>query len=68
MGNCVAATTPEEREAKQRSANIDKDLRVAAKEYENTIKILLLGELRCRKRAVLSALSRHCTTDAIMMA
>ena len=53
MGNCVSAS-PEEREAKQKSAIIDRELRAAAKEYENTIKILLLGELRCQERAVLS--------------
>lgn len=34
---------PEEREAKQRSAAIDRQLRSDLKEYENTIKILLLG-------------------------
>lgn len=43
MGGC-ASTTIEEREAKSRSAGIDKELRVAAREYENTIKILLLGK------------------------
>ena len=36
---------PEEREAKQRSAAIDRQLRSDQREYENTIKILLLGEL-----------------------
>jgi GTPase SAR1 family protein len=35
--------TPEERAAKHQSAAIDKDLRAYAREYENTIKILLLG-------------------------
>lgn len=55
MGNCVTAS-PEEREAKQKSAIIDRELRAAAKEYENTIKILLLGELHCKERAVLSVL------------
>lgn len=44
MGGCFSGTTPEEREAKQRSAIIDRELRVAAKDYENTIKILLLGK------------------------
>lgn len=37
------SVTPEEREAKQRSAAIDRQLRSDLKEYENTIKILLLG-------------------------
>jgi hypothetical protein len=36
--------TPEERAAKHQSAAIDKDLRAYAREYENTIKILLLGK------------------------
>ena len=36
---------PDEREAKQRSAAIDRQLRTDQREYENTIKILLLGEL-----------------------
>ena len=40
------SATPEEREAKQRSAAIDRQLRSDLKEYENTIKILLLGRLR----------------------
>ena len=39
------SATPEEREAKQRSAAIDRQLRSDLKEYENTIKILLLGKL-----------------------
>ena len=43
MGGCVSVT-PEEREAKQRSAIIDREIRQAAKDYENTIKILLLGK------------------------
>ncbi len=42
MGGCVS-TTPEERDAKQRSAAIDRQLRTDLKEFENTIKILLLG-------------------------
>ncbi|XP_065898368.1 guanine nucleotide-binding protein G(o) subunit alpha-like [Dysidea avara] len=42
MGGCVSQT-PEEREAKSRSSAIDRDLRQDAKEFENTIKILLLG-------------------------
>lgn len=36
--------TPEEREAKSRSAAIDRQLRHDQREYDNTIKILLLGE------------------------
>ena len=44
MGGCVSVT-PEEREAKLRSQKIDRDIRVAARDYENTIKILLLGKL-----------------------
>lgn len=43
MGGCVSAT-PEEREAKLRSAAIDRQLRTDLREYENTIKILLLGK------------------------
>ena len=43
MGNCVSAPA-EDREAKLRSAMIDKELRSAARDYGNTIKILLLGE------------------------
>lgn len=43
MGGCVS-TTPEEREAKTRSSAIDRQLRHDARDYENTIKILLLGE------------------------
>lgn len=42
MGSCVSQT-PEEREAKSRSSAIDRNLRQDAKEFENTIKILLLG-------------------------
>lgn len=45
MGGCIGATTPEEREAKSRSSAIDRNLRQDAKEFENTIKILLLGNL-----------------------
>lgn len=40
-GSC--SVPAEEREAKQKSAEIEKELRKAAKEYENTVKILLLG-------------------------
>ena len=43
------STTPEEREAKQRSDAIDRRLRSDAKEYENTIKILLLGKTELYK-------------------
>lgn len=42
MGGCMSVP-PEEREAKQRSAAIDRQLRNDQREYENTIKILLLG-------------------------
>jgi GTPase SAR1 family protein len=42
MGGCVSAT-PEEREAKTRSSVIERQLRRDARDYENTIKILLLG-------------------------
>ena len=38
------SSTPEEREAKSRSAAIDRQLRHDARDYENTVKILLLGE------------------------
>ena len=40
---CVNSTQ-DEKEAKQRSAAIDRQLRQSAKEYDNTIKILLLGD------------------------
>lgn len=43
MGACISQPTPEEREAKSRSSAIDRNLRQDAKEFENTIKILLLG-------------------------
>ena len=43
MGECLS--TPEEREAKLRSAAIDRELCAASKDYESTIKILVLG--RC---------------------
>lgn len=42
-GSC--SVPAEEREAKQKNAEIERELRKAAKEYENTVKILLLGEL-----------------------
>lgn len=42
MGGCVSQT-PEEREARNRSSAIDRNLRQDAKEFGNTIKILLLG-------------------------
>ncbi len=38
------SVTPEERDAKQRSSAIDRQLRSDLREFENTIKILLLGE------------------------
>ena len=44
MGGCVSAT-PDERDAKAKSSAIDRQLRHDAKDYENTIKILLLGKL-----------------------
>lgn len=45
MGNCVGGgINPEDREAKSRSSAIDRQLREDRKEYENTIKILLLGK------------------------
>ena len=44
MGNCVGGGTPEERDAKSRSSAIDRQLRHDQKDYENTIKILLLGK------------------------
>jgi hypothetical protein len=43
MGGCVSLS-PEEAEQKRQSEAIDRKLRVDLKEYENTIKILLLGE------------------------
>ena len=43
MGECLS--TPEERQAKLQSAAIDRQLRADSKEYENTVKILVLG--RC---------------------
>lgn len=43
MGGCVS-TPAEEREAKLRSSQIDRELRNAARDYGNTIKILLLGK------------------------
>lgn len=43
MGNCIAGGNPEDREARSRSTAIDRQLREDRKEYENTIKILLLG-------------------------
>ena len=44
MGNCVPGGNPEDREARSRSTAIDRQLREDRKEYENTIKILLLGK------------------------
>lgn len=43
MGNCVGMT-PEEMEARHRNAAIEKQLRTDARDFENTIKILLLGK------------------------
>ena len=45
---CVNVTPEGEKEAKDKSNQIDKLLRQSAKEYENTIKILLLG-IKLRK-------------------
>ena len=52
MGNCVGANTPEERDAKSRSSAIDRQLRQDQKEYENTIKILLLGKPQLAKVSI----------------
>ena len=41
------SVSAEEREQKQRNTEIERDLRKAAKEYENTVKILLLGKWVC---------------------
>lgn len=46
MGNCGGGITPEERQARQKSSDIDKQIRRDEKVFSNTIKILLLGELR----------------------
>lgn len=68
MGNCAGGPqTAEEREAKARSEQIDKGLKKDKDIIENTIKILLLGELlacprvagvpcaqRCRGRNVIT--------------
>lgn len=43
MGGCISGATPEERDAKARSSAIDRQLRHDLKDFENTIKILLLG-------------------------
>lgn len=43
MGGCVSVS-PEEKEARDRNAVIERELRAAKNEYENTIKILLLGK------------------------
>ena len=40
-------SSPEERAAKSVSSSIDRQLRADARVYENTIKILLLGECEC---------------------
>ncbi len=44
MGGCVSVATPEERDAQRQSSAIDRQLRNDAKDFENTIKILLLGK------------------------
>ena len=46
MGNCNGGNTPDERQARQKSSDIDKQIRRDEKIFSNTIKILLLGELR----------------------
>lgn len=43
MGGCVSQT-PEERDALRKSSAIDRQLRMDSKDFENTIKILLLGK------------------------
>lgn len=43
MGGCLSNVPPEEAEQKRKSDAIDRKLRVDLKDYENTIKILLLG-------------------------
>ncbi len=43
MGSCLSSNTPEEREQKMKSSAIERQLRMDQKDYENTIKILLLG-------------------------
>ena len=43
--------TPEEREARHRNAAIEKQLRTDARDFENTIKILLLGKRDTEKSA-----------------
>lgn len=42
MGGCVSLS-PEEQEQKRASEAIDRRIRVELKDFENTIKILLLG-------------------------
>ena len=44
MGGCLSNVPPEEAEQKRKSDAIDRKLRVDLKDYENTIKILLLGQ------------------------
>ncbi len=41
---CVNVTPEGEKEARDKSNQIDKLIRQSAKDYENTIKILLLGK------------------------
>ena len=51
MGNCMAEMTPEEREARDRSSAIERQLRSEKKDFNRTLKILLLGKaFRDRKR------------------
>ena len=47
MGNCVAETTPEEREARQRSRDIERQIKMERRDFDNTLKILLLGKAAC---------------------
>ena len=60
---CVNVTPEGEKEARDRSNLIDKQLRQSAKEYENTIKILLLGE--CLELAS-KQLSLHNSAPALL--
>ena len=45
MGNCGGGLTQDEREAKQKSSNIDRQIKKDEKVFAKTIKILLLGSL-----------------------
>ena len=44
MGNCGGGMTPDERQARQKSSDIDKQIKKDERVYSNTIKILLLGK------------------------